>query len=279
MPMRIRGRSAPTTLQHRIALRHFDRFLNRKATIGDLNNETVTAFGTWLADGTREAITVNKTVEKVLAQWRFYNRRGIVSTWPDVMALPEVERVPEAWLPDELARLFAACKAQEGDIVGVPAGLWWLGLHYAIYDTAERIGAVRAIEWRNVDLAGGWVRFPGGTRKGGKRDIVRRLHPDTVAHLRTMIEPKRECVFPWPWDTSLLYFMYERVLRAAGLPWDRRCKFHKLRRTVASMYHQAGGDPTAFLDHSSRKVTQAYLDPRIVQTPQAADLLPRVSIR
>ena len=50
----------------------------------------------------------------------------------------------------------------------------------------------------------------------------------------------------------------------------------RMRRSVASHYKAAGGDATELVDHTSRKVTQAYLDPRIVKRVQEMDLLPSI---
>lgn len=66
------------------------------------------------------------------------------------------------------------------------------------------------------------------------------------------------------------------VLERAGLPTDSKSKFHRIRRTVASYYEAAGGNATELLGHSSRKITEKYLDRRIVARPQAIDRLWRL---
>jgi integrase len=69
-----------------------------------------------------------------------------------------------------------------------------------------------------------------------------------------------------------------KILERAGLPKDRRCKFHKIRKTTASYYEAAGGSAQRLLDHSSPAVTRKYLDPRIVtQGVPAPSVLPKVS--
>jgi len=62
-------------------------------------------------------------------------------------------------------------------------------------------------------------------------------------------------------------------LAAAGLPTDRRSKFHRIRRTVASAVAEAGGNPSEALDHASPKTTKRYLDPRIVGTQPVDSIL------
>ena len=80
-------------------------------------------------------------------------------------------------------------------------------------------------------------------------------------------------IFPWPFCPTHIYYHYKRILRRAGLPTDRDCHFHRIRKSVASWYEAAGGNVTELLDHSARRVTRAYLDPRIVTHQQAADVL------
>ena len=62
-------------------------------------------------------------------------------------------------------------------------------------------------------------------------------------------------------------------MQRAGLPDTREYKFHAIRKSTASHYEAAGGNATELLGHSSRKVTQGYLDPRIVRTKPAVELL------
>ena len=67
------------------------------------------------------------------------------------------------------------------------------------------------------------------------------------------------------------------IVTAAGLGSGRKAKFHKLRRCAASHYAARGGNPTLLLDHSSPKITKAYLDPRYadLSTP-ACHVLPTI---
>lgn len=58
-----------------------------------------------------------------------------------------------------------------------------------------------------------------------------------------------------------------------GLPDNRLYKFHAIRKSVASHYEAAGGNATELLGHTSRKITRAYLDPRIVRKKSAIDVL------
>ncbi len=278
LPLRLCGRSSKTVHQHRIVLRHFERYLNRPPTLDDLNDLTVSGLLAYLASK-QKAVTANKSLEKLQAQWRFLSRRGLVSVWPEIRKLPEPQIVPLGWLEHEFTSLLSACAHQSGAIGGIPACDWWLGLHLVIYDTAERIGAVMGVKICDYDPAGRWLTVRAEVRKGKKSDKMYRLHSQTHEVLERIIARRRGAIeaplFLWDCDESLLWTHYGKLLADAKLPTDRRSKFHRMRRTSASYFKKAGGDPTELLDHTSRTVTQRYLDPRIIDQPQASDVLPR----
>lgn len=70
------------------------------------------------------------------------------------------------------------------------------------------------------------------------------------------------------------------ILEAAGLPSGPKGKFHKLRRTIATQLCDATDELTVmkFLAHSSLQVTRAYLDPRQIRKPDAAELVRRPEV-
>lgn len=187
--------------------------------------------------------------------------------------MKEPERIPRAWSEPELAALLKAASEMPGKVGSVPAGRWWLALLLVCWDTGERITAVMRSSWGDLDLADRWVYFPAENRKGGRRDRQFRLHADTVAALNAIRSPIRERVFFWPWTETSLWGHFTDVLIRAGLPHDRKCKFHKMRRSVATHAEAAGLNATEILGHSCRRVTEGYLDPRFLDKPQAADVL------
>lgn len=271
-PHKLAGCSEKTHRQYLVQFGHLERFLRRPATLGDLNDDTLIRCMGWLRKS-RSAPTVNKFRSHMLALWRFLARKHVVPVWPDVLALKEPERIPRAWSPDELGTLLAAARATEGRIGSVPAGLWWFALLLVCWDTGERITAVRLCRWDDLDFAGRWIYFPAENRKGGKRDRQFRLHPDTIAALKAIRSPARERVFFWPWTETSLWSHFTRILVRAGLPHDRKSKFHRIRRSVATHAEAAGLNATEILGHSCRRVTEGYLDPRFLDKPQAADVL------
>lgn len=275
---RLTGRSPGTTAKFRAAImKHLAGSLGHVPLLADLSDVAILDCMDWMLRQGYPEVTCNSTRSKLVALWNFLARKGVIGTWPDVQKLVEPELIPVCWLPDELGRLFAACRAAEGWIGDRSAADWWVGLHCVLYDTGERIGAVMRLIWQDIDLASGWVTFQAKNRKGRRKALMRRLHADSLA----VLAPARgsspqERVFPWPRDVSRLWTFYARVLKAAGLPADRRHMFHCLRRTHASFLEAAkAGAATASLGHSSPEVTARYLDPRVVQPPQPVDTLRR----
>lgn len=271
-PLALRSRRPNTKRLYRTTLRHFNLYLNRPARIRDLNDDTVSGFAAWRIGRGLAKRTVNKDLFNLLALWRWAHKKGYVKTWPDVALESPPVRVPVALTRDELAALMAAIR---GELlpVGRQAGpAFWRALVLIIWDTGERIGAVMALTWDRVDLQAGWVRFVAEHRKGASEDNALPLATDTITALRA-IRRNAGAVFQWPYSSTYIYHRLAKIMRRAGLPDSGLYKFHVLRKSVASHYEAAGGNATELLKHSSRKVTRAYLDPRIVRTPSAKDLL------
>lgn len=184
----------------------------------------------------------------------------------------EPRQIPQAWQADEIQRLFAAADRAVGAYAGVSCAQWWKMLLLILWDTGERIGAIRDLAWSHVDLRRGWLHVPAKFRKGGREDKVYRLASETLSILRESKKSKpRDLLFPWPYSDTYLWRMFGKLLKSAGLESGARDKFHRLRRSVASHYEAAGGDATELLGHSERKVTtKHYLDPRIVGVAKPA---------
>lgn len=273
VPLRLCGKSPRTRLLHETTIRTFELYLGREALLDDLTDLTVGAHLSKLLAEKKPA-TVEKERVQLLAVWRLACHYHFVDCPPNVPAIPVPERDPEAWLEHELSALFAAIDKLTGLIAGIPERIWWRALHLVIWDTGERISALQAIEWSDVDLAGGWLHVPAELRKGKRKDKTYKLHPETVETLKAMRYPQRKRVFIWPYADTYIWAKYAQILASAGLPHGRASKFHRMRRSVASHFERSGGNATWLLGHSRRSVTErAYLDPRIIQHKYAADVL------
>ena len=286
-PKRLFGKSPETIRLYGFTFGYFRAFLGREPTIHDLDDAKIMALMEWIVSKTNglglSLRTANKTRDQLTALWNFLARKSVVKTWPDVPSFPEPHRDPVGWTRDELKLLWQMCAAQRGLIAGVPADLWWLGIHSVAYDTLERIGAVRELRWSRVlyfdshpddDI---WAHFPAETRKGGMEPNSARLHRDTVRILRQIrAASDDERVFPWNKAKEYLHTRYRILRQKAGLPTDRFHSFHCIRRTGASFAEAAGADASKLLRHSSRGVTERhYLVPSLTAAAQACDVLRR----
>jgi hypothetical protein len=70
------------------------------------------------------------------------------------------------------------------------------------------------------------------------------------------------------------------LLKFAGLPYEpHKSGLQKLRRSFATLIEAGGGDATAALMHTARKVTeQSYLDTRLIARPSPNLLLPSFAV-
>lgn len=266
--------SDSTVRQFEINLRRFAGYLGRDATTDDLTDDAIrrVMVGMVRKDGL-EPRTANKFRDNLLALWRFLCRRGELTRWPEVTGLIEPERDPVAWSREQLQLLFKTCDQQSGDFDGVPANVWWHALHSMAWDTAERIGGLLSLAWLDVDLHGRWVTVRAEGRKGKTADKTSRIHVDTARLLAAIRLPRRHLVFAWPFNRCYLWVRYGKLLEEAGLPNDRRRKFHCMRKSSASYFEAAGGNAQRLLGHKDGRVTQKYLDPRVVNTQHASDVL------
>lgn len=271
----LRGVSLRTVELYGYTLRSWGELLGRPPEPRDLDELAVAQF---LAHRTRTkaAATAAKDAAQLRALWEFCARRKIVATWPSMPRIIVPERIPEAWLTDEMQRLLDAAKAETFPVCGqFTGGQVFTAILLLAYSTGERIGAIMALKC--ADVRGCTVIFRAEGRKGGRRDILREISIECADALMAVRRQPGDAAIPWDRPRNSIYNRLDIILRRAGLPTDRRSKFHRIRKTTASYYEAAGGSAQRLLDHSSPAVTRKYLDPRIV-TPgaPAPDVLPRV---
>ncbi len=271
-PIVLRSRSQNTKRLYKMSINLLGRFLGRKPLLDDLNDTTVSAFASWRLDEGKARKTVNRDLCCLLAMWRWANRKGYLDTWPDVQKEKVIKRTPRALTREELLSIFRSIQGVTeavGDIAGPD---FWRALFLVCWDTGERIGAVMAVKWSDVDLGKGWITFLAEHRKGGRSDNTLPLASDTIEALNKIKRLKGK-VFLWPYNPGYIFPKMGQIMVRAGLPDTREFKFHAIRKSTASYYEAAGGNATELLGHSSRDVTKNYLDPRVVSTKPAVALL------
>lgn len=272
-PLRLRGRSLNTSRLYGCTIRAFARWLKYEPTLDDLTDLTISRFLEHRAC-LRSPYTAEKERTQLLALWRFAADRGLLKDRPCVPPAPLPERAPHAWTVEQLQALWRSAAATRGFIGDVPAAVWWTALIGVLWESAERIGAVMACEPH--DFAAPYLTVRAEHRKGGKRDRVYRLSPETCDAVARARGKRR--LFEWPQNRLYLWTKYRDVVARAGLGRGRQLSFHQLRRSAASHYAALGGDAVKLLDHSSPRITNRwYLDKRLTdREPPPCDVLPKI---
>jgi integrase len=274
-PLRLRGRSANTNRLYANTIRQYGLFLGHEATTNDLNDLSVARFLEHRAS-CRSPYTSEKERSQLCSLWRCASDRRIVSDRPCVPQSPLPARVPQAWSVEELKRLLAHATVAKGKIGDVPAHVYWPALILCLWQCAERIGAILSV--KKEDYSRPRILVRAEYRKGGKRDKLYSFS-DRACDLFDVLAKSSNGphLFEWPKNRLYLWDRFGKLLKSAGLGGGKRCKFHQLRRSAATHFCARGGDPTALLDHSSPRVTKAYLDPRYIDTgPKPCDVLPSI---
>ncbi len=272
---KLRRCSQNTKNKYLYALDHWQDMVGHEPSTDDLFDEAVEIYQDSLIElhGLTEE-TAKSYVAKILALWRFCHRMRYVQEWPMVEVVVPAEHIPTAWSREQLSILFAALREQTGFIGGVQAAEWWTALHWVLWDSLERISAVLALPFENVNLADRHLWFAAKTRKGKTRDKPHQLRAATVAALSKICEPRRELVFPFPFNRGTLWNRYRRILLDAGLPHGRDSMFHRMRRSGASHMMAAGENPSQTLDHADPMTAKRhYIDPRIAPPVSPSTIL------
>jgi integrase len=277
-PLKLGGRAQTTRKRYRDAIRKLSAHLGREAMLADLSDEMVSALMGSLADRGLAPPSVNAIRKKLCALWTLAAKKRRVDTWPDVAPWPEFKRLPNSWDLDEIEAILTAASQTQGAYAEIPAGQWWLALLLTLFDTSLRIGAALKIRRADLNLETRQVLVRAETQKQ-KADQRFRLSHETIAVLRR-IDSRRELLFPWPKCEGSLYNAYGRILAQAGLPNGPKDKFHRLRRTGATLLTKAAGRAVAteHLGHSGARVTEAYIDESKLDEVGACDLLPRPAL-
>jgi integrase len=267
-------RSPNTRRLYENTFNNFERFLGRTPLLSDLTEDNIAGVLFWTLERGRSPDTANKDAGQLLAIANFAFSKGYIESLPEVELATIPKRIPRAWLIEELELLFDSAAKEKGLIGGVRADLWWRAVLLTCFFTGERIGAVLLISWDKVDLERGWILVPAEDRKGGREDKSFPIPAELVEAYRLIQTPYREMVFPWQYSATYIYRKYDKILERAGLPTDRKSKFHRIRKSTASYYKAAGGDATELLGHADPKTTKRYLDPRICGSRNSAEALP-----
>lgn len=264
--------------QYRIALRQLDKFNSVPVKLTELSESLVLGFVRWCIASGRSERTANNKRQAVLTLWRHAaNETKLISAPPKIAKVIEPGRIVQAWTIEEVSRLLDAV-AFCTEVRGWDAR-HWRALILVIYDTSHRIGAVLKATRDALDMRRGTLLLKAEWTKQ-KRDILHKLHPDTLAALSALPQTKSPLLFCWPLRRRAIWDAFRMILAAAGLRATRKDLFHKLRRTSFTYVFALLGEQAA-RDHAGHatNLTASYLDKQLLselrETPSPVDVLPR----
>lgn len=288
------GLDPKSAAQYRYTLKSFEKFLGRPATLADLNEERITGYVSYLLQRWSQS-TSKRNRNSLVVWWRFAARRKLLAP-PPFEGVPTVKvtrRNATAWTLDQVEKLLVACQSLSGRMrlktdprrwnrhgvhlwTGPLRAKWWSSLILFLYDTGARIGAAMAVAPADLDPERGFVVLQGAAAKTGLEQVLR-FSRQTVEAIREIYDPTTEHVWQFFRPRARLFSELGLILEKAGLPNDRTSKFHRIRKTCATLTAAAGRFDLAqtTLGHSTGYMTRHYVDQRAAPSQSAADVLPR----
>lgn len=276
IPLRLRGRSPESVRLLRHAITQFSKWMGRPATLDDLEDLVVSQWLAAMAEK-KSPNSVARERSGILAIWNLAQGRGLVRLRPTVAPELIPQRTPRAFTEDELRRLAVSARRASGWVGPIPAEVFFPALMAVGLETGERINAILQTPkhcWQRPSLL-----VPAAIRKGRRQERVYELSPEASGLVDAVSLHDGPTVFWWVSSDTALRKRWKTITRRAGLGDGRDVQFHALRRSTASHLSAEGLDATAYLGHSSDRITRrSYLDPRVVDAkrPKAWQSLPRV---
>lgn len=279
LPARL-NMTAGSAEQIRVSLGLFDRWLGRPATFADLSKESLLAWMRWLAES-RAPATVNSKRAALLALWNQATEDGLCVPSSRIPKAREPRRLPIAWTLGEVESILHAADKLSGTWNGISVALAWRVAFLVFWDTGCRLRTVLKAELRHVDVGARTLYVPAEHVKGRRADRMFLLHEQTVAAIGESLPSSRKMLFPFPFGRRQIWQHLKRILRAAGLPCDRRRMFHCFRRSAES--HAAASRGIEFaaaaIGHGVEVARRSYVSPLICRPPALIDGLPRPRLR
>lgn len=254
-----------------VVVRNFCAYLGRAAIVADFTDRNITGYMRHRREIGRSETTLQFEAIKLMALWRFAASQQLIAG-PTIRIRRQPPETPKALLQSQIRDLFAAAVRATGIVGDVPRSVLFPALLGVIWESAERITAVHSLKRGDIDLVRREVTFR--NRKGSGRTLRKPITRATASAVGELLAATTSEQPFAPVGVTTLYHHLDRIFRDAGVPIEKRQKFHALRKSHASHLEAAGGNARASLDHSSDTVTiRHYIDPAVANSRRAVDLL------
>lgn len=287
----LKNLSARSVVMYESTLDRLRDHLGHEPTVDDLDDLTIAKFLRWRAStvhdqrrGLISPASLAKDSAHIRTLWNWCCKKrmkrsdGELLEFPDY-ARPRVPRPrPVAYTVEELQALLRAARHRRGSVGDVPAPWYWVTKLLAMFQTGERIGAVMAIRWGEVDLERRSLTFLAATRKGRHETITRAISAELAEIMARGQRPADRLVWPWLDHRSpgSAYTSMRVLCRTAGVPYH---PFHSIRKSTASYLKRAGKSAKTQLGHASEEMAEThYYDERITGVESALDYLPPLDL-
>lgn len=261
--------------------------VGRNVKAGEICEDVILSHMRWMKDRGCSTHTINRRRGHLLTVWKVAYKRGYNrhDYWKaDVPKVKNTTLKPVAWSVEDIETML-----RQTDEVKVSKDRpftpeCWKSLILLIYYTGLRIECV--LKLKRSNLHGRVLMVPPSIQKD-KEEQVFRIPGDLANMLIALPRPHveflgrmlSEMLIPWPWRFDSASKMFKKyIIVPAGLPDDRRLKFHAIRKTVATVIaaHRGPEEARRALGHSCLSVTKRYLaDPSTVDPSLPGDLNPQ----
>lgn len=285
IPQRLLTARDEDITHYRRCIRYLTNHLERDIELRELSDALVAGHLKWLLD-TRgfNATSVNNHRCHILAVWRFAAEVGEIDHLPRVRKLKETRHEPDSWLPDEIVKLLEATERFKPRRwkLPIPIGAFWRCTLLIEWWTGVRCKTLFSLRREDVDLDNNLLYFRPEAMKN-KRGKKFHIGDDCVQAIRTIWEPPRELLLPWPFCSRHIYVHWRKLQQLAGLRHNGRgmSRLHKLRRSVATQAAVNGGIhcAVALMSHSTSSVTIArYIDPSRMPAMDSREFMPALDL-
>lgn len=274
--------SAPAEEQLAVAVRRLNAYVGHPVDFDELSKDLLLGWLKALAKKGQAAATINGKRSAILCLWQAAYGDGLAPEPPRAREIPTKRaprRLPNSWTVEQMAAIVTHCRRVTGTFrySGIRKADFLSSLVLFQYDTATRLGASLAVRPQDLDLATGLVYLRSETAKTGLEQ-AHWLSADTLNAIARHWAADRDFVWPWGPNRHGLWSALRAVLKASGLPSDRRSMFHRFRRTTATILTGKVGisAASAALGHTSEAMTRRYVDPANLPAVRPIDVLPRL---
>jgi len=289
-PVALRGRSKFTKDSYIHLFRTWKKYSGGyEMRVEDCANGRMLEFLEWAQQG-RKNTTINFLARLINCWSKYLVEEGHIERRDHIRMLPETHLVPEAYTVEEIQRILRKARKclniwYPKTVKPIPYALWMTCAIRTIWDTGERINALKTMPWDCVDLATGVIEIPAIVRKQ-TRPLKAKLKPRTLTEMRILYcyhTEWRRGNPTWNPDRHVFYIQRNRgsiagdlgeIIKSCKIKVRTGERWNRFRRSYASYLEAAGFSATVAMMHKNRSTTERYLDPRIVTHESPNEHLP-----